>query len=226
MGLENFFDANYQVACTMQRGINKDNKMKEMLSFSEKDSALVHSWMKDYGLFQGITSEDRKAIVDRYLSTIHVITEQHDTIDNKCIERMFTMMMTEFYNVVPRKWLSATSKLLWCSFPDNVVIYDAFVERAIMILQGITPYLADFPRIQTSPAVRNMNDIAKCAKFYINYQDMVKAILNEHQHQLDKLRIETSETYPHDIRIVDKLLWMLGNPNQAFTLNNVICRPA
>lgn len=136
------------------------------------------------------------------------------------------MLMTEFYNVVPRKWLSATSKLLWCSFPDNVVIYDAFVERAIMILQGITPYLADFPRIQTSPAVRNMNDIAKCAKFYINYQDMVKAILNEHQHQLDKLRIETSETYPHDIRIVDKLLWMLGNPNQAFTLNNVICRPA
>jgi hypothetical protein len=71
-----------------------------------------------------------------------------------------------------------------------------------------------------------MNDIAKCAKFYINYQDMVKAILNEHQHQLDKLRIETSETYPHDIRIVDKLLWMLGNPNQAFKLNNVICRPA
>lgn len=51
LGLENFFDANYQVACTMQRGINKDNKMKEMLSFSEKDSALVHSWMKDYGLF-------------------------------------------------------------------------------------------------------------------------------------------------------------------------------
>tara|TARA_A200000159_G_scaffold133546_1_gene131684 strand:+ start:951 stop:1361 length:411 start_codon:yes stop_codon:yes gene_type:complete len=129
LSLENFFDANYHVACTMQRGIHKDNEMKEMLSFSEKDSALVHSWMKDYGLFQGITSEDRKAIVDRYLSTIHVITEQHDTIDNNCIERMFTMMMTEFYNVVPRKWLSATSKLLWCSFPDNVVIYDAFVER-------------------------------------------------------------------------------------------------
>ena len=29
LGLENFFDANYQVACTMQRGINKDNKMKD-----------------------------------------------------------------------------------------------------------------------------------------------------------------------------------------------------
>jgi hypothetical protein len=50
----------------------------------------------------------------------------------------------------------------------------------------------------------------------MNYQDMVKHICERHSDTLKELRGKHKETYPHDIRIIDKLLWMIGNPKQRF----------
>ena len=207
----------------MQNGIVKDSEMKLMLDSRVINKQLVISWMRDYGLFQGIKTIDREAIVNKYAALVFDATDCYQSPNTKQIEVMFHQFLSEFYETVPRKWLSATSKLLWCSFPDNIVIYDAFVERALVILQGVTLYLADMPRIKTSPVIKTPNDIDLVVEFYLNYQGMVIAIMAEHQKQLNKLRSKYNETYSHDIRIIDKVLWMLGNPNQTFELNNSVC---
>lgn len=224
MSLSDFFESNYQAACEMQHSITKDYEMKIMVKSQSIKEDLVMSWMRDYGLFQGIKSDDRNAIVRKYYSLVFNddIAGVQDPSPRE-IESMFSLFLLEFYNTVPRKWLSATSKLLWCSFPNKIVIYDSFVERALVILQGVTSYLADMPRIKTSTTIKSHEDIDSVVTFYMNYQNMVIAILAEHQDQFNNLRKEHSETYPHDIRIVDKLLWMLGNPNQSFTLNGTTC---
>jgi hypothetical protein len=223
LSLNAFIESNYQTACEMQHGIVKDSKMKLMLESRVINKQLVMSWMRDYGLFQGIRTSDREAIVNKYAVLIFDTTDCNKNPNTKQIEVMFHQFLSEFYETVPRKWLSATSKLLWCSFPDNIVIYDAFVERALVILQGVTSYLADMPRIKTSPVIKTTNDIDIAVNYYLNYQGMVLAIVTEHQKQLNELRSKHNETYPHDIRIIDKLLWMLGNPNQTFDLNGSVC---
>lgn len=223
MSIDDFIESNYQTACEMQRSIEKDSKMKEMVAKSLRDEALVFAWMRDYGLFQGIKAEDRKAVVNKYFSTLPNLSQLEKGQERKNIEENFHHLLSELYSSVNRKWLSATSKLLWCSYPDHVVIYDAFVERALVILQGIIPYLALFPRIKTSPSFRQASDIEAVMSFYKNYQNMVLAIANEHKEQLDELRYTYDEPYAHDIRIIDKLLWMLGNPKQEFSLNGAKC---
>ncbi|WP_373032924.1 hypothetical protein [Sulfurovum sp.] len=223
MSLEDFFESNYQTACEMQRSIIKDSKMKAIAAKSIRDEELVLSWMRDYGLFQGIKTEDRKSIVKKYFFLLPEISKMEKGEERENVEKLFRLILSEFYSTVGRKWLSATSKLLWCSYPDHVVIYDAFVERSLVILQGIVPYLASMPRIKSSPNIKSWSDIDAAIDFYMNYQDMVLAIANEHEGQLSRLRKQYNETYAHDIRIIDKLLWMLGNPNQEFTLNEVQC---
>jgi hypothetical protein len=218
MSLDIFIESNYKIACDIQRGINKDNKMKEMLIRGIIDKRLVISWMREYGLFQGINTSDRNNIVEKYASIAFEVANPTHRPDTKAIETMFKRFLSEFYHTVNRKWLSATSKLLWCSYPDEIVIYDAFVERALVVLQCITPYLAKMPRIKTSPRIKSLDDIDRVVTFYMNYQNMIKAIIFEHKEKLLRLRSIYNEVYPHDIRIIDKLLWILGNPKQSFKL--------
>lgn len=47
---------------------------------------------------------------------------------------------------------------------------------------------------------------------YLRYQSMVRQLQNTHERLLQGLRVQHQETYPYDVRIMDKLLWMLGNP--------------
>lgn len=218
MSLDIFIESNYKIACDIQRGINKDNKMKEMLISGIIDKRLVISWMREYGLFQGINTSDRNNIVEKYALIAFEVANPTHRPDTKSIETMFKKFLSEFYHTVKRKWLSATSKLLGCSYPDEIVIYDAFVERALVVLQCITPYLAKKPRIKTSPRIKSLDDIDRVVTFYMNYQNMIKAIIFEHKEKLQRLRSIYNEVYPHDIRIIDKLLWILGNPKQSFEL--------
>ena len=92
--------------------------------------------------------------------------------------------------------MSATSKLLWCIYPDEVVIYDSFVERALVVLQCLERDLAGFPRIGVAPTVKQTADIAAAIKHYMNYQDVVRHILKQYAGVLKLLREKNNEPYP------------------------------
>jgi hypothetical protein len=200
----------------MQRDNVNDDKMKFMLRSGKPDVELVKRWMRDYALFQGRTTQERERIAKRFLSFLTSARLTANVSDRKFLEESYTELLTALFLEVNRSWVSATSKLLWCIYPDEVVIYDAFVWRALVVMQCLDNELGNFPRIGVAPPVARESDIALAVKHYMNYQDMVKHLCERYSDILRKLREKHKEAYPHDIRIMDKFLWMIGNPNKRF----------
>ena len=212
MSFEAYLRSNYATACKMQRDIVKDETMKSMLVRGDQDINLVKSWMRDYGLFQGITTENRDRIANRFLSFSTSARATASVADRKILEEKYSELFKALFLEVKRSWMSATSKLLWCIYPNEVVIYDSFVKRALVVMQCLDNELANFPRIGVVPKVAREKDIELAVKHYMNYQDVVRYIFERNANTLHELREKHKETYPHDIRIIDKLLWMIGNP--------------
>ena len=216
MDLQGAIRKYYHQACIEQNGLAEiDDGMKAIMQGKVAfDSQVAKRWMNNYGLFQGILNRDRDNIVStvsRCISKIisSDITENRDSD----IAEKFTLLFTELYCTVNRGWLSATSKLLWCSFPDDVVIYDSFIERFIIVMQWFEESLVDLPRLGNSPNLYSAKDIPQIVNYYLRYQDRVYRLFQKYSTMLKQLRVENNEEYPHDLRIFDKILWITSNPN-------------
>lgn len=219
MSFDAFIRNHYVRACDLQRQIDDrdDNKIKRMLASGNHDKDIVKHWMRGYALFQGITAHDREKIAKRYLAFMASADTPSSIADGMVLESIYSKLFTALFLEVRRSWMSATSKLLWCKYPDQIVIYDSFVERALIVMQCLDGDLVAFARIGVAPKVKHKTDIAAAVEHYMNYQRVVRHILTQHSKILNDLRQKHSEPYPHDIRIVDKLLWMIGNPKYDLT---------
>jgi hypothetical protein len=216
MTFRRYVENRYAAACNMQRGIVRDSKVVKMLRNGPQDPGLVTSWMRDYGLFQGITNPNREAIVAQFLRFVAEHEVIVGDIKDESMRALYIELFTALYRTVPRSWMSATSKLLWCIYPSTVVIYDAFVYRTLAVMQCIDDDLAGFPRIGAPPSIDGEIDIEVAAEHYMNYQAMVRRLLAVHSQLLRDLRARDNELYPYDVRIIDKLLWMIGNFREAY----------
>ncbi len=179
--------------------------MVEMLKRRRQDKRLVGTWMRNDGLFQGMTAQRRRAIVWAFLKHAKALPRHRSALKPSLIEVRYRNLFEVLYRTVPRSWMSATSKLLWCVYPNDFVIYDAFVHRTLVVLQCLKGSLGSFPRIGTAPQLRSASDIDDAVAFYSNYQAMVKHLQAKHQVALNGLRKKHQETYPYDVRIIDKL---------------------
>lgn len=206
MSFSRYLEAKYTTACEMQRAIHRDTLMVAMLRNGPPTTDLVREWMRQYGLFQGITAQNRNAVVTRFLE----FAEQHEQTDHEPnanqIEASYTELLSALYGTVARSWVSATSKLLWCLYPQTIAIYDRFVHRVLVVLQCIDEDLAGFPRIGATPQIDSEADIAPAVQHYMNYRAMVHRLRSVHQRLLSELRTRHNEVYPYDIRILDKVL--------------------
>lgn len=216
MSFQRYLENKYTTACEMQEAISRDQEMISMIMNRGQDEGLIQSWMRDYGLFQGIKKANRNAVVKQFI----LFSKKHQRTNfqpnDAEIQALFSELFTHLYREVPRSWVSASSKLLWCLYPDTVAIYDAFVHRALVVMQCLDDDLKGFPRVGTAPKIKSETDIVLSVKFYMNYQSMVRRLTKVHRSLLNDLRKKHGVTYPYDIRILDKVLWMIGNPRQAY----------
>lgn len=208
--LENYIKNNIEIAIKMQLEIVSDIEIVNKIESNTLDKKIVKSWMRDYGLLRGISSQNIESIVNTYLNTYKIIK------DGNCdLKENYRHLYNAFYKSTPRGWLSATSKLLWCIFPNDVVIYDSFVERTIIILQKLENDLLDIKNLGSKPNSKNEEEMINyyfryytlINKLYIKYLSIIEAGSNSYK---KKYNIE----YPYKIRIIDKLLWMLGNQKE------------
>lgn len=216
MSFRQYLEGKYTTACEMQRAIHRDPQMVAMLRNGPPNADLVRAWMREYGLFQGITAQNRNAVVTRFLR----FAEEHERTNHEPnaneIEALYTELLSALYREVARSWVSATSKLLWCLYPATIVIYDTFVHRVLVVMQCIDDDLAGFARIGAAPQIDGEADISSAVQHYMNYQAMVHRLRSVHRQLLSELRTRYNEAYPYDIRILDKVLWMIGNSRQAY----------
>lgn len=216
MLLKDYINTNYLAACKLQVEIVDDPKMINMVQQKSRDYDLVVKWMQDYKLLMGIESKDRRKIARKYFDFLESIDIQNEP---ECVDDAILLLLRKFHSAVPRVWLSAATKVLWCVYPNRVIIYDSFVERSLTVLQCIEPCLMEMPRIKSRPKIGKgelENDLKRIVNFYANCKQMVSSILKQHQEQLNRLRKKHKIEYPYDVRIIDKLLWMMGSPNLEF----------
>lgn len=202
----------FKEAHAIQAEFDHDDRMIEMLASKQFDHARIKSWMRTYGLFQGIDSASRDRIVERFIRFVqdHPHPQQ---ITEEQIGQRFHLLLEALHQTVNRGWLSATSKLLWCLHPQDVVIFDAFVHRALVVLQHIDAGLEALPRIGSVPSLARNPDLASRSAWYMRYQRMVRILHHRTASLRDELRKKWGLRYPYDIRITDKVLWMMGDPN-------------
>lgn len=215
MTFTDYLKNHYGQACAEQNKIESDQDIVCNLANGSPSNASVRKWMESYNLFQGIEGGCRDAISQTFLKfTANSI--KSTPLDREAIRSNYSNLFEDLYDTLPRSWMSATSKLLWCIYPSDIAIYDSFVHRTLLVLQHFDADLASLPHLSFAPQMRSIDDIENATTFYMQYQDMVKHLLTTHQSTLDNLRNHYNELYPYDIRVVDKLLWMIGSGNEKF----------
>ena len=128
------------------------------------------------------------------------------------IETAFRLLYAKLHSVSQRKCISATSKLLWCRFPDDIVIYDSFVERAVTVLQHIDPAIMNMPKL--GPPPRLSSNVNGAIDYYMRYQDLVYALFKHYEPHLQGLSKSNPnpQRNPHLLRLFDRFLLRLGTP--------------
>lgn len=212
MKFNDYIEPHYVQACELQRGITLDLGMVN----GQADANQVRRWMQSYGLFQGINAEVRDLIARKFIEFRAEKQSMTSPLSRDDIEREYSNLFMKLYKKESRSWMSATSKLLWCLYPQDIAIYDSFVHRTLLVLQHFDDDLTTLPHLGHPNRINNEDDIKRAVSFYMTYQDMVKLLQEKHQPTLDNLRKLHQEPYPYDIRIVDKLLWMIGSGNKAY----------
>lgn len=203
--LSQFVTDHYASVCIIPSQAVSDQRMIDMMQpDGPYDNEAVYTWLQDYGLFQGVTNEERWDAVD-------IIRDTRPNLAPNQTRANVHLLMTALYQAKSRSWLSATSKILWCRFPADIVIYDAFVERVLTVLQWIEPALTGEPRLGRRPKMTHARDTGGVADYYQTYENQVRRLLARYQDQFDGLRHETGVNYPYDIRILDKMLWRMGS---------------
>ncbi len=212
MKFSDYIERHYAQVCELQRGIALDLGMVS----GQPDASQVRRWMQSYGLFRGINGEVRDSIVEKFLEFRAEKQSMAAPLSRNDIEREYSNLLMMLYKIEQRSWMSATSKLLWCLYPQDIAIYDSFVHRTLLVLQHFDDDLATLSHLGHPNRINNEDDIKRAASFYMTYQDMVKLLQEKHQPTLDNLRTLHGESYPYDIRIVDKLLWIIGSGDQDY----------
>lgn len=89
--------SNYTAACDKLRTFAKDEEMKAMLACGVQDISLVKSWMRDYGLFRGISADDRDKTAKRFLSFSTSVGPMPTVVDEKLIEEKYSELFEALF---------------------------------------------------------------------------------------------------------------------------------
>jgi hypothetical protein len=193
--------------------------MLRTLSGPECDHEIITNWMQKYGLFQGVATADRKAVVEAFVK-FALSAPRAPRIALAEVHEQYEALYKVLYRAVPRGWTSATSKLLWCLYPHDVAIYDTFVWRTLVVLQELDEDMRTVNRIGSPPWGKGTDEKAGSlpagVTHYRHYSRLIDILFRRHAGLLNELRQHHKIQYLYDIRILDKLLWMIGNPKKRF----------
>lgn len=217
MAFDHFVEHYYGQACALQKNIESDTPLLKSLRAGTASPVAVESWMTSYNLFQGRPGLERRKIAKCFLEFANEERPKRAQ-SAAAVRQLFGRLHNRLHAKVNRGWTSATSKLLWCLYPRDVAMYDRFVHGSLVVLQCTEPALEKFKRLGPTPRIGDDHrGLLDALEHYMCYQQMVKVLLNANSALLKKKRKATGETYPYDIRIVDKLLWMMGNAGFSLT---------
>jgi hypothetical protein len=93
----------------------------------------------------------------------------------------------------PREVTSLTSKALLCCYPYDVPIFDSYALRALQVISRLS-------RMTTG---ENQSEYACFVDAWFQVYDEVEPVIE----------LAGLDGYPYKVRVLDRLLWYLGQPN-------------
>ena len=177
-----------------------DPDEKTVKALADKEAPLearqdaVRGWLHHYRVLRGIRAEKIDRIAKAVVEYADGARPESLGLDQEVIAEQFHALGARLAVVVgKRNTISMASKALWLCYPDAVPIFDDYAERALQILC----------RIQ---------GIAVRAQVVGTYERFLNAWLQVHAACLPALDAVPLVTYPYRIRLLDWLLWYLGEP--------------
>jgi hypothetical protein len=98
----------------------------------------------------------------------------------------------------PRKVTSLTSKALWCCYPCDVPIFDSYALGALRVISRLS---------RMAPEL-NQSEYACFVDVWFQVYGEVQSVIEE----------ADLNGYPYKVRVLDRLLWHLGQPSFDTTL--------
>jgi len=213
--LNNFINENLKIAYQVQKGFGHDFEVIADIQNNSLDAITLERWMRKYSLFRGLKKEVCLDIAQSIVDKSETIKKKLRLNSNQVSSEIFEYVLDCMYQSYPRKWVSAASKVLWCFEPNNIVIYDSYVEKVITVIQPIIPELNKFERIGNCPSYSKANGNKNIADYYCHYSDLVINLYKIYESYLYEVMKDQNVDYPYRLRLFDKLLWILGNRNSV-----------
>jgi hypothetical protein len=162
---------------------------------SRKDA--LGKWLQTYGVFQGLLSADRVGLASAVLNFAD---------ENECdlelslpydeLIQKFDALHQKCRSVVQRDFTSFTSKALWCCYPNAVPLYDNFTQHSVWMISRLAGFS---PKTEHKPMHR-----------YGPFADVWLAMYNQVLPIIDQM---DPQVYPYRVRVFDKILYLIGEPN-------------
>lgn len=163
----------------------------------ENREEVLKGWLVYYKVFQGLKDKQRDDVVTSVLRWADSnLIEQRDLSSLDELSNEFDSLCSALPRILrkngePRKFTSLASKALWLCYPDKVPIFDDLASRALFVLSKLVE--VDIPQVTDSEYKR----------FACIWRQMFAKYENE-------LREICPEGYPYLVRVLDKILWILG----------------
>jgi hypothetical protein len=155
---------------------------------NEGSIAVIASWLRSYSVLQRVRAEKSLCVARAFLG--HVQEKRNVGAQNlvRIHQELMELCCVAMNNTI--QYSSMSSKLLWLLFPNDVPMFDKFVRRGLAIANGMKPD-------------------AGCLYEYPQFVKVWRAAQLECDPELKKIEMYG---YPHEVRILDKVLGYLGQP--------------
>jgi hypothetical protein len=163
----------------------------------------VHRWLQSYHVLQSFTAETERMIAGQVI--VYADSRQRRVLDMKQelilaefkeLESQIQKVVTKNKSGKPRKVTSLVSKAIWCCYPSDIPIYDNYAEHALQVIC----------RLSNIKVTGKSNDTDGK---YAHFLEAWFRVYREIEPVIDP---EILEGYPYKIRVLDSLLWYIGQP--------------
>ena len=167
----------------------------------------VHRWLQSYHVLQSFTAETERMIAEQIIAYADSRERPSPDMNQELILKEFKELASRIQNVVPknksgkpRKVTSLVSKAIWCCYPACIPIYDNYAVHALQIICRISNIKISGKHNDTDGE-------------YAHFLEAWFRVYKEIEPVIDP---EILKTYPYKIRVLDSLLWYIGQPKFDF----------
>ncbi len=163
----------------------------------------IRQWLQSYHVLQSFTSETDWKIAEQIIAYADERKQKALGLRRDLILEEFKNLESRIQRIVPakksgkpRKVTSLVSKALWCCYPSDIPIYDNYAEHALQVICRICDIRV------TDAGSGTHAEFAHFLEAWFHLYGEIRPLIE----QVDR------PDYPYGIRVLDSLLWYIGQP--------------